>query len=224
MGANRQHPFLIGLRAARANLLPGLVLQAAMLSIVLAYYFHEPTRHKLNLLAHYKEAWGYGFSCLSSISAGAILPEIFKVIFFQKGMVTRKNFTNLLFTVPFWGCMGMCVDLLYRMQAVWFGPGRAPLTLIKKVAVDQFLYSAFFSAPVSVIAYDWHNGSSTSGPKRLFTSKFWRIDLPPTVIANWGVWIPLVAIVYSLPPLLQVPLSNLALTFWVLILSFITSH
>lgn len=216
------HPFLIGLRAARANLLPGLILQAAMLGIVAAYFYHEPTRVRLNVLAEYKKAWGYGFSALSSILAGAILPEIFRAIFFQGGKFRRENLSNLLFAIPFWGCMGMCVDCLYRMQAVWFGTDGTALTLIKKMAVDQFIYSAFFSAPVSVIAYDWHRGSG--GPSRLLSAKFWKTDLPPTVIANWGVWIPLVAIIYSLPPLLQVPLSNLALTFWVLILTFITSH
>jgi len=194
-----------------------------MLGIVLAYFYHEPTRLRLNVLAEYKQAWGYCFSASLSIIAGAILPEIFNVIFFQQGKIHGKNFSNLLFTIPFWGCMGVSVDLLYRMQAVWFGTDRTALTLIKKVAVDQFLYSALFSAPVSVIAYDWHQGVK-GGVGRLLTLKFWKRDLPPTVIANWGVWIPLVAIIYSLPPLLQVPLSSLALTFWVLILSFITSH
>jgi hypothetical protein len=217
-----ESPWLIGVRAARANLLPGLVLQLTMLGIVLAYFYHEPTRLRLNVLAHCKETWGFPFSALLSICAGAILPEVFEVVFFQNGRLRKANLANLLFTVPFWGCMGVCVDGLYRMQAHWFGTDRTAATLIKKVAVDQFLYSAFFSAPVSLAAYDWHQRGRSL--RRLLTLQFWRRDLPPTVIANWGVWIPLVAIIYSLPPLLQVPLSSLALTFWVLILIFITSH
>ena len=218
-----EHPLLIGLRAARANLIPGLVLQAAMLGIVLAYFYHGPTRLRLNLLAELKDAWGYPFSGLLSITAGAILPEILEVIFLQKGRVKKANFSNLLFTIPFWGFMGVCVDLLYRMQAIWFGNDHTAMVLLKKVAVDQCFYSALFSAPVSLVAYDWHK-RGTPWFRRLFTASFWTKDLPPTIIANWGVWIPLVAIIYSLPPLLQVPLSSLALTFWVLILSFITSH
>lgn len=221
---SNDRPLLIGLRAARANLVPGLVLQAIMLGIVLAYFYHEPTRARLNILAHYKETWGYAFSALCSISSGAILPEIFEVLFFQKAKsLNSRNLSNLLFAIPFWGFMGICVDFLYRMQAVWFGTDPTALTLLKKVAVDQFLYSALFSAPLSLIAYDWHK-RGTGGLVRLLSLKFWSRDLPPTVIAAWGVWIPLVAIVYSLPPLLQVPLSNLALTFWVLILRFITSR
>jgi hypothetical protein len=219
----QEHPFFIGLRAARANLVPGLILQAAMLGIVLAYFYHEPTRLRLNVLAGYKEAWGYPFSALLSILAGAVLPEVFEILFFQNCKIKQENFSNLLFTVPFWGGMGVCVDLLYRMQAVWFGTDRTVLTLAKKVAVDQLFYSALFSAPVSLMAYDWHK-RGLGGPSRLLSVKFWREDLPPTVIANWGIWIPLVAIIYSLPPLLQVPLSCLALTFWVLILTFITSQ
>ena len=218
-----KHPFYIGLRAARANLVPGLILQVAMMGVVLAYFYHKPTRMRLDVLAGYKETWGYAFTAILSIFAGALLPEVFEILFFQRCRIKRENFENLLFTIPFWVSMGMCVDLLYRMQAVWFGTDRTALTLIKKVAVDQLLYSALFAAPISLLAYDWHkHGSGIS--TRLFSRKFWRKDLPPTVVANWGIWIPLVAIIYLLPPLLQVPISSLALTFWVLILSFITSH
>ena len=40
-----------GLRGARINLLPGLALQAGALALVLAYYWHPPTREVLGRLA-----------------------------------------------------------------------------------------------------------------------------------------------------------------------------
>jgi hypothetical protein len=45
----------------------------------------------------------------------------------------------------------------------------------------------------------------------------------PTLLATWAVWIPLMAIIYSLPLALQFPLFSLALTFWVLLLTYMTS-
>jgi TRAP-type C4-dicarboxylate transport system permease small subunit len=45
----------------------------------------------------------------------------------------------------------------------------------------------------------------------------------PTLLATWSVWIPLMAIIYSLPLPLQFPLFSLALTFWVLLLTYMTN-
>ncbi len=45
----------------------------------------------------------------------------------------------------------------------------------------------------------------------------------PTLLATWAVWIPLMAIIYSLPLALQFPLFSLALTFWVLLLTYMTN-
>jgi hypothetical protein len=44
------------------------------------------------------------------------------------------------------------------------------------------------------------------------------------LLATWAVWIPLMAIIYSLPLALQFPLFGLALTFWVLLLTYMTNR
>jgi uncharacterized membrane protein YccC len=46
----------------------------------------------------------------------------------------------------------------------------------------------------------------------------------PTLLATWVVWVPLMAIIYSLPYPLQFPLFSLALTFWVLLLTYMTNR
>ena len=46
----------------------------------------------------------------------------------------------------------------------------------------------------------------------------YRDKILPTLLATWAVWIPLMAIIYSLPLALQFPLFGLALSFWVLLL------
>jgi hypothetical protein len=58
---------------------------------------------------------------------------------------------------------------------------------------------------------------------RVLTPGFYKYKSFPALIANWGVWLPLVAIIYTLPPLLQFPLFTLGLTFWVLQITYITS-
>lgn len=41
----------------------------------------------------------------------------------------------------------------------------------------------------------------------------------PTLIANFGVWVPAVAIIYALPTPLQLPRQNLVLCFFTLLLA-----
>lgn len=195
-----------------------------MLAIVLAYYWHTPTRDVLNTLALWKERYGYFFSVCLSIFAGAVLPEVLKILFFQHGRLIRRNFSELLFATLFWGTVGIFVDTLYRFQAVWFGSEPTISVLAKKVAVDQFLYCPCIAAPMTVWAYEWKNrGYSGRGISHLFTFSFYRTKVLPTLIASWGVWLPLVSVIYSLPSLLQVPLFGLALSFWVLLVTYISS-
>jgi len=58
----------------------------------------------------------------------------------------------------------------------------------------------------------------------LFRWRHYRDKIIPTLLATWAVWIPLMAIIYSLPLALQFPLFGLALSFWVLLLTYMTNR
>jgi hypothetical protein len=53
-----RRPLAVGLRAARANLIPALVIQTIVVAIVAAYYFHPPAREWLAHLAELKRQGG----------------------------------------------------------------------------------------------------------------------------------------------------------------------
>jgi hypothetical protein len=221
----REAPWLAGLRAARANVVPGLIVQSLMLAMLLAYYFYPPMRGWLNGLAEVKARWGYGYSAVNAIVAGAVIPELLRVFVFQKGKVHRSNFANLLFTVPFWCVMGIVVDFFYRCQAGWFGGEVTFPIVLKKVLVDQFLYNPLYAAPVTAWLYDWKNrGYPTRGLGGFFTAAYYRDTVVPTLFATWGVWIPVVTIIYSLPSLLQIPLFGLALSLWVMLYTWMSEQ
>jgi hypothetical protein len=214
-----------GLVAARANLLPGLFIQAAMLGVLAAYYHWDAARAFLTTVAAWKQHYSYGFTVVVTALAGAILPEIFRVATFQGGSWRRQNLANLLFGIPLWGLMGASVDAFYRAQAMWFGSGVTPLILLKKVAVDQFIYTPLWGTPAIVLAYEWKRRRlATRGLGSLFAPAFWKSAVLPAVIAGWGVWIPAVSIVYSLPLPLQIPLFALAECFWSLLLTYMVSE
>ena len=95
----------------------------------------------------------------------------------------------------------------------------------RKVLLDQFVYNTFWAAPVAALAFLWKESAFSW---RAMTSKldfdFFTFSIPVTLMSTWAVWIPAVAIIYCLPPPLQIPLFNLVLCFWVLVLSFISKR
>ena len=225
MNTSRRSPFIVGWDAAKANALPALVIQAIMLALLIAYYTNTHIAVALNQLAAYKRAHGLPFGILASIIAGAILPEIFLIVFFQRGRPQRRNLRNLLFTVPIWGFDGSLVDLLYRSEAAWLGDVVTLPVVVAKICIDQLGYNPLFAAPFGVLTYEWKNSGISLQPVRdLFTWPHYRDKIIPTLLATWAVWIPVMAIIYSLPLALQFPLFGLALSFWVLLLTYMTNR
>src|ERR1700730_15890619 len=100
----------LGWEAAKANAMPAFILQGAMLVILIAYYLSPACAEFLNRLAHYKEQNGLVFVVIAAILAGAILPELFVLVFFQQGRTRPQNLRNLAFTVPTWAVDGILVD------------------------------------------------------------------------------------------------------------------
>lgn len=219
----REKPWSAGLRAARANVVPGLIVQALMLAILLAWYFHPPTTVWLGALADLKQRWSYGYSALAAIVGGALVPELLRVAVFQRGRASRRNLANLGFSVPFWCFMGVVVDAFYRLQAGWFGAEPTFPVVLRKVLVDQFVYNPLFAAPFTAVMYDLkQNGYRLRPLLERLGPMYYREVVVPTLVATWGVWIPVVSILYSLPTALQVPLFGLALSLWVILYTWMS--
>jgi hypothetical protein len=216
---------MIGWEAARANAKPALIIQAIMLGLAIAYYTNSSVAQALRNLAEFKREHGLMFVVVASVLAGAIIPEIYLILFFQRGRPHKGNLRNLAFTIPVWGFDGSLVDLLYRTEAHWLGDVATAPVVLGKILIDQFGYNVFFAAPFGVLTYEWKNSGISAQPVRdLFTCPHYRDKIIPTLVATWAVWIPLMAIIYSLPLALQFPLFGLALSFWVLLLTYMTNR
>ena len=223
MTQEQERPLAVGLRAARANLVPALVIQAAVVSVVLAYYFWEPARAWLARLAEFMREGGYLFSLVSGVLAGGLLPELLTVAVFQRWRVRRENLSSLVFGACFWGLMGMIVDALYRAQALVFGNGVDVATVLKKAAFDQFIFTPFVTIPLTVVIFEWrHAGYRVASMPRVLSLDFYMQKVLPTVVSGLGFWLPVVLLIYCLPLPLQFPLFTLALTLWVMIFTWIS--
>lgn len=215
-------PLLIGLAAARANLLPGLIVQALMIVAVVLYYFAPAARPVFNTLAGWKQSYGYAFSMVSAVIAGAIAPELLKILCFQRGIPTRANGRTLLISAIMWAGQGALVDAFYRLQSLMFGDDLSVRTIATKVAVDQFIYNPLLPGLLNAGTYYLlAKGFTGTNVRYVLSWHFYKHQIIPVLIATWGVWIPVVCGIYALPPLLQFPLFSLALTFWATMLAWI---
>ena len=211
-----------GWEAARKNFGPGLLLQGLALTLVLLYYFCPPFRDVLLEVPAIQQRMGIWFPIVVSSFFGGFIPFLFLVIRREipRGMVVA----NLLFMMGFWAILGLAIDFLYTGQAIMFGDEPDAATVIKKVCFDQFVFSPLISAPYSALLMYWkHCDFSFRESRKQFSRRLFTVEIPSVIISTWAVWLPTVAIVYSLPLALQFPLINIVLCFWSLLLTALSS-
>ncbi len=215
-------PWQSGLRGARANLLPGIGLQLAALMVVMGYYFVPSVHEALTRLLEVRQKSGFAFAILSTGICGGVLPFLYLHFGRRDNSGNpRYRWGQGLGLTAFWSYKGLEVDLWYRAQAHFFGTGHDVATIATKVVVDQFGYCPVLAVPLTAAAYQLvDSGYDWAGFAGDVRSPHWYLRrVLPILISNIGVWVPAVAIIYALPTPLQVPLQNIILCFYTLVVA-----
>ena len=212
-------PWRAGLRGARANLGPGLVLQIVALVFVLAYYHHAPTRAVFGQIMVFRARTGFAFGIVSTGLFGGLLP----FFYLRSNPRSRSQYgwRQAVLLTGFWAYKGLEIEIWYRVLASVVGPGHDARTIVTKSFLDQFVYCPVFAVPLTVLVYKWNAMDfDLRAVVADFRMRGWYArSVLPTMIANLGVWVPAVAIIYALPTPLQLPLQNLVLVFFTLLLA-----
>ena len=108
-------------QAFKANIKPGAILWALMLIFFAAYATSATFSSGLGKVSALKISVGYPFSFGVYVLFAAVMPEMFKIMFFQKWRPTVQNLRNLVFVGLLFGCIGIVTDIFYLYQARWFG-------------------------------------------------------------------------------------------------------
>jgi hypothetical protein len=212
-----------GTAGVKRNVLPGLALQAFALALVLAYYLAPEARPAFDTVAGWKARYGFGYSAAATAVFGGAIPFLYLLASGRVPAGQRR--AQLLFYVLFWAYRGVEVDLFYRLQALVFGDAARLAVVLPKVLVDQFIYSAFIAAPGQVVFFLWKDRGFSFRATRPDLNLGYLTSAVATVsFSSWMVWIPAVSIIYCLPSPLQIPLFNLVVCFWVLLLTFVTQR
>lgn len=217
---NIRHSIAIALKR---NIKPGLVLQGFALAILCIYFFVPVSKPVFIWFGDLKAHYGYLYSFIATALFGGLIPFLY--LWLSNSLGNKKLLPLLMFYVLFWGVKGMEVDLFYRLQADWFGTGGDWKTVLTKMAADQFIYSTFWAAPGITIIYLWmESGWNFARWRAAMDKEFFCVKIPTVILSNWLVWIPAVCVVYAMPGELQIPLFNLVLCFWVLLLAVLNKR
>jgi len=204
--------------ALKQNLIPGFALQCFALSILLIYFFMPQSQPTFAWFSQRKQEYGALYSVISTALFGGLIPVVY--LWLAGRLSTQALGASAIFYTLFWAYKGLEVDFLYRLQAHWFGTGGDWQTVLHKMLADQFGYTTFWSAPSVALIYLWRElGFSFSRARAAVTREFVLVKLPANLLSNWLVWIPAVSLVYTMPSDLQIPMFNLVLCFWVLMLA-----
>jgi len=208
-------PWQIGVRAARANLVPGLVLQVAAAAFVAAYFFSPAFHALLQHVAGWQDRCGIGFSIATRMATNGIVPAVFCAL--VPGLRMRRPWMGLVFLTAWWGFMGASTHAFYYFQAWLWGDAAGFRTVLLKTATDMLVYSPFYASPINAIAHLWHDQNYSWRATRLQLGPGWyRRVVLPNQVPGWTFWAPCLLVLYALPTALQMPLAALLGCFWAL--------
>jgi len=211
------HPIRRGLDAARKVAPAGAMLVCVALAILIGYYHVPPVTRVLDAVADIKLRGGIWFAIISTAIVGGTIP-----ILVQQAMPatrTRRVWGKIPYLTLFWAYKGAEVDLLYRAQAWAFGDDTAPTTVLLKVAFDQLLYAPIWALPSTVFCIALPDaGYSVPRLYRQIGDHWYARWIVPVLLVNWCVWGPAVVVIYCLPLSLQLPIQNVVLCLWGILL------
>ncbi|MEM6459631.1 MAG: Mpv17/PMP22 family protein [Planctomycetota bacterium] len=218
----RPPPWRSGLDAARANAVPGLVLSGFAVGLLLSYWRVAPVTAALDAVAAWRgrladAGVGWVFAAVGTALFGGVIPWVVQKL--RPSMRGQTPWSHLGYLCAFWAVKGVEIDFLYRAQAAVFGGGHDPGTIAVKVVFDMGVYCPLWAVPGTVAVYAFKDrGFSFAGVSLRKFRGWYRDDVVPVVLSNWAVWVPAVCVIYALPLALQLPVQNLVLCFWSLLL------
>lgn len=212
-----------GVEGLRQNLLPGLFLQLAALGVLLAYFTSPDFARVLDAVGALKVRFGFGFSMVTTALAGGVVP--LAILLFTRRLQPERVAPELAFSLVYWALKGVEADALYRGQAWLFGAEATLGVVVSKVAFDQLIWNPFWAAPAQAFVFLWKaEGYSFERTAARLRNDGVLARVLMVLLPTWGVWLPAVAVIYAMPQPLQLPLFNLVLCFWSLLVAAVASH
>jgi hypothetical protein len=205
-------------------LVPGLVLQSLAVATALSYFYYGPMRNALDQLSLFRIQTGFVYSCVATAIFGGALPCLY--LWLQPATRGRYRFAQSAALTLWWAYKGIEVDLFYRTLARVVGAEANLGTVATKVLIDQIVYSPIWAVTSATFFYQFveSNFDFRALWADLRAPRWYQRRALPNLVSNLGIWVPSVCVIYSLPSSLQIPLFNLVLCFYTLLLAHVAAQ
>ena len=212
--------------AVRANAVPATVLWLSAIVLAAGYRFLPQVSTVLEPVAQWQMRNGWRAAFLTQFFFCGAVPGVFLLT--VRSLKTRHPIAKIAVQAVWCGGMGAACWLFYGLQCRLFGDGCGFPTILCKTLVDQFVWTAFIVSPLGALFFVWL-GCDFSFLKTWNTVRrgFVRRVVAPNLVANWCVWIPVVAAIYTFPRPLQIVVLGLVSSLWILLclqIGALTSH
>lgn len=209
-------PFLVGWESVKANVVPSLALWLAAAGMVLAYFFLPCASRVLEPVAQWHGAHEELGTIANRILFCGVIPGLCMLAI--PSIRPVHPWRTLASETAWYAALAIVCGYFYRLQSELFGMGNDIATLMKKMLVDQFVWTVFVIAPMNAAFFFWAGRDFSfrrmieSWPENWFCGVYL-----PNLLANWCTWIPVVAIIYAFPLALQIQVSGFIGSFWTLL-------
>lgn len=213
--ARRFRSIRVGIASARANVLPAVVLWTIAGALVVAYYGCAAVPEALAPFSRRLVVSGWIAPFLNRVLFCGVVPGLFLVFVpsLRPHHVGRVIVLEMLWN----GALGVAGDWCFHLLNRLFGEGHDVLTLLLKTAVDQFVWTVVFIAPVNAVFHFWlARDCSFAAVRRDWTKRFYSALVAPNLISNWCVWIPVQLATFTFPVDLQIHVNGIICAFWTL--------
>lgn len=213
-----------GLDSLKAALAPLLVIQVGGALVVASYYVFPFMPPALKGIGEAKEAGGIFFAMASGALAGGVIPEAAKAVVGRMGKPDRQWLLKTLYTCLCFSIFACAAFVFYGWQTVIFGPSVDPVTVIKKVLFDLFVYVPLVGAPLNALLLGFRSVDLRfSRLPELVSDRFFTKRILPIYAPNLFFWGPMLCCVYALPVDLQFVFAQVCSAAWSLIVTLIAS-
>ena len=210
----------IGLASARANAVPMVVLWVMAGALVVGYYFVPGIEKGLEPVRQWQTDCGWVAAFLNRFMFCGILPGVFMLT--MKTLSVPRPGLAIAAQTLWSGICGIVSGWMFELHALWFGTGTDFGTLCVKTAMQQFVWTPFFFAPVGALIYFWIGRDfSLARCRQEWLSGFWVETFLPNLFANWVVWFPCSMLVHMFPTALQIQLTGFVNAYFCLVLLWI---
>ncbi len=213
----------VGLAGAKEVIVPGVALQLFALVLIVCYFNVASVRSVLDVVGGLNVSFYPWFGVLSTTLFGGVIPMLIESLYVKSHPQLKKGVGKVAYTLLYWAVAGAMIGAFYQVNAAIFGHDNALWTVVKKTLFDQFIWLPLIPAPMMVLCYLYRDVDfkNTGFREALAKHGYWERAIP-VIIVNWMVWIPSTLIVYTLPSPLQLPVMNIILCIWSLMLTFIS--